>query len=110
MIYRPEPEAVEDESVSSAPAFLAWDGQRRQLEKPRTVIGRSRECDIQLSDTNASRRHAEIRHEGVKYWLVDLDSTNGIESHGKRVQRLELEDGTRFTIGSTELVFSREPQ
>jgi pSer/pThr/pTyr-binding forkhead associated (FHA) protein len=74
------------------------------------VIGRSRECDIQLSDTNASRRHAEIRHEGAKYWLVDLDSTNGIEVHGKRVQRLELEDGTRFTIGSTELVFSREPQ
>ena len=110
MIYRPEAEPVEDESVSSAPAFLAWDGQRRQLEKPRTVIGRSRECDIQLSDTNASRRHAEIRHEGATYLLVDLESTNGIESHGKRVQRLQLEDGTRFTIGSTELVFSREPQ
>jgi hypothetical protein len=110
MIYRPDVDPVEDEEASSAPAFLAWAGQRRQLDKARSVIGRSRECDIQLSDTNASRRHAEIRHEGSKYWLVDLDSTNGIESHGKRVQRLELEDGTRFTIGSTELVFSREPQ
>ena len=110
MIYRPEVEPVEDASAASAPAFLAWDGQRRQLEKARSVIGRSRECDIQLSDTNASRRHAEIRHEGAKYWLVDLDSTNGIEADGKRVHRLELEDGTRFTIGSTELIFSREPQ
>jgi hypothetical protein len=110
MIYRPEVEPLEDESASSAAAFLAWDGQRRQIEKPRTVIGRSRECDIQLSDTNASRRHAEIRHEGATYLLVDLESTNGVEANGKRVQRLQLEDGTRFTIGSTELVFSREPQ
>jgi hypothetical protein len=27
---------------------------------------------------------------------------------GKRVKRLKLEDGTRFTIGSTEVTFSRE--
>ena len=70
----------------------------------------SKDCDIQVTDPNVSRRHAEMRHEGATYWLVDLDSTNGIESHGKRVQATQLEDGTRFTIGSTELVFSREPQ
>ncbi len=29
--------------------------------------------------------------------------------NGKRVKRLELEDGTRFTIGSTEILFSQEP-
>ena len=74
------------------------------------MIGRSRECDIQVTDTNVSRQHAEVRREGGKYWLVDLDSTNGVESNGKRVQRLELEEGTRFTVGSTELTFSREPQ
>ena len=55
-----------------------------------------------------SRRHAELRREGSAYWLVDLDSTNGIEVRGKRVKRLRLEDGTRFTIGSTEVTFSRE--
>ncbi len=41
------------------------------------VIGRSKECDIQLSDPYGSRRHAELRQEGSAYWLVDLDSTNG---------------------------------
>jgi hypothetical protein len=28
--------------------------------------------------------------------------------NGKRVKRLKLEDGTRFTLGSTEIAFSRE--
>ena len=74
----------------------------------RVVIGRSKDCDIQLADPNVSRRHAEVRQEGATYWVVDLDSTNGVETKGKRVKRLKLEDGTRFTIGSTEIVFSQE--
>jgi Protein of unknown function (DUF3662)/Inner membrane component of T3SS, cytoplasmic domain len=109
MIYRPEPVEARPDDKPAAPAFLSWEGQTRELDKPRTVIGRSRECDIQVTDTNVSRQHAELLHEGDRYWLVDLGSTNGIEHGGKRVQRLELEDGTRFTVGSTELIFSREP-
>ena len=72
------------------------------------MIGRSKDCDIRLADPNVSRRHAEVRQEGATYWVVDLDSTNGVEVGGKRVKRLKLEDGTRFTIGSTEILFSRE--
>ena len=110
MIYRPEPVEPRPDVEPAAPAFLSWEGQTKELDKPRTVIGRSRECDIQVTDTNVSRQHAELLHEGDRYWLVDLGSTNGIEADGKRVQRLELEDGTRFTVGSTELIFSREPR
>ena len=65
-------------------------------------------ADVQIPDPNISRRHAELRQEGATWWLVDLDSTNGIEVRGKRVKRLKLENGTRFTIGSTELVFRLE--
>ena len=72
------------------------------------MIGRSKDADVQVTDPNVSRRHAEVRQEGATYWLVDLDSTNGVEVGGKRVKRLKLEDGSRFTIGSTEIVFSRE--
>ena len=110
MIYRPEPVAERPDAEPAAPAFLSWEGQTRELDKPRTVIGRSRECDIQVADSNVSRQHAELLHEGDRYWIVDLGSTNGIEAGGKRVQRLELEEGTRFTVGSTELTFSREPR
>ena len=59
---------------------------------------------------NVSRRHAEVRREGSQYTIVDLDSTNGIEVEGRRVKQLDLEDGSRFTVGSTEIVFSRESE
>ena len=71
------------------------------------VIGRSRECDLRVTDGNASRRHAEIVQEGSVYVLVDLGSTNGTELNGRRVTRHELADGDRITIGATDLVFSR---
>src|SRR5215211_4615544 len=89
-------------------AYLQWDGEKQEVSKRRVVIGRSKDCDIHVADPNVSRRHAEVRQEGATYWLVDLDSTNGVEIRGKRVKRLKLEDGTRFTIGSTEIRFDRE--
>ena len=112
MIYRPEPgptqaASPEELGLDAEPAALVWDGDRRQLDKRRVLIGRSRECDIQLADANVSRRHAEIRQEGATFWVVDLDSTNGIEVNGRRLKRAKLEDGDRLVMGSTELTFRR---
>ncbi|HZQ04010.1 MAG TPA: DUF3662 and FHA domain-containing protein [Gaiellaceae bacterium] len=104
MIYDPGSAPREPVEV----ATITFNGRAFPLDDVRTVIGRSKDADIQVPDPNVSRRHAEVRHEGADYLLVDLDSTNGIEVDGRRVRRLELENGTRFTLGSTELVFSRE--
>jgi hypothetical protein len=107
---RPEPdgqEPAEPEPVRQR-SVLTFAGQRHELDGERIVIGRSKDCDIQVADPNVSRRHAEVRREGRSHTLVDLDSTNGIEVDGKRVKRLELHDGSRFTIGSTEIVFTEE--
>jgi hypothetical protein len=117
MVYKPAaapvPQATEaaspvDLGIEREVAVLSWDGRRHEISKRRVVLGRSKDADLQVSDPNVSRRHAELRQEGATYWLVDLDSTNGVEVRGKRVKRLKLEDGTRFTIGSTEIAFSRE--
>src|SRR6266851_2224248 len=51
-------------------AVLSWDGQTRRIDKRRVVLGRSRECDIQVEDANVSRRHAELRQEGAGYLIV----------------------------------------
>ena len=118
MVYKPSAAPLQpteaaspvDLGVQREVAVLSWDGRRHEVEKRRVVIGRSKEADVQVTDPNVSRRHAELRQEGATYWLVDLDSTNGVEVGGKRVKRLKLEDGTRFTIGSTEIAFSRELQ
>src|SRR2546430_14411575 len=87
-----------------------FDGPRFEVKQRRAAIGRSRDCDIQLSDTNVSRRHAGLRQEGASYWIVDLGSTNGLEVNGKRVKRAELNDGDTITGGSTEVRVSQEPQ
>jgi hypothetical protein len=117
MVYKPTAPPVPQPTEAASPvdlgierevAVLSWDGQRHQIDKRRVVLGRSKDADLQVADPNVSRRHAELRQEGATYWLIDLDSTNGVEVRGKRVKRLKLEDGTRFTIGSTEIAFSRE--
>jgi hypothetical protein len=113
MIYKPraqptEAVSAEELGVEREAVALTWDGERRDVTKRRVVIGRSKECEIQLSDPNVSRRHAELRQEGASYWIVDLDSTNGIEVNGRRLKRAKLEDGDRVTLGSTEITFRRE--
>ena len=118
MVYKPTaapPQATEaaspiDLGIQEEIAVLTWSGERHEITKRRVVLGRSKDVDLQVSDPNVSRRHAELRQEGATYWLIDLDSTNGVEVRGKRVKRLKLEDGTRFTVGSTEIAFSRELQ
>ena len=72
------------------------------------MLGRSRDCDIQIEDANVSRRHAEIRQEGTSYSIVDIGSTNGIEVNGRGVKRAKLEPGDSFIIGATEVTFSTE--
>jgi hypothetical protein len=112
MIYKPqqptEAASAEELGVDREVAVLSWDGQTRRVDKRRVLLGRSRECDIQVEDPNVSRRHAELRQEGATYWIVDLDSTNGIEVNGRRVKRAKLEPGDMFTVGSTELTFTTE--
>ena len=78
------------------------------MKKERTTIGRSRDCDVQIEDPSASRRHAELRREGASYWLVDLNSTNGLEVNGLRTQRAKLDHGDKITIGATEILFRRD--
>src|SRR5215216_3626632 len=114
MVYKPVQRQQPTEAISAKElgverdvAYLEWDGQRREIAKRRSVIGRSKDCDVQVADPNVSRRHAEIRQEGATYWLVDLDSTNGVEVRGKRVKRVKLEEGAEFTIGSTNVRFTR---
>jgi hypothetical protein len=114
MIYKaaaPVPtQAVSAEELGVEPelVILRFNGTRYEVKQRRVVIGRSRDCDIQLSDTNVSRRHAELRQEGASYWIVDLGSTNGLEVNGKRVKRAKLTNGDTITLGSTDMSFSRE--
>jgi hypothetical protein len=101
-VPEPEPEPPRERVV------LSLEGREVPITVDRAVIGRSRECDVRVADSNVSRRHAELRREDSAYWIVDLGSTNGTELNGKRVERAKLSDGDRITLGSTDVVFGHE--
>jgi hypothetical protein len=114
-IYRAAPAETEAASAEELgldpepepPATLTVNGKPHELQKTSVVIGRSKDCDIRISDPNVSRRHAEVRQEGSTYWIVDLGSTNGISVNGHALKRAKLDDDDRIALGSTELVFNR---
>src|SRR6266568_1986162 len=114
MVYKPKTPvptqavSAEELGLEQEIAVLTFDGARHEVNQRRVVLGRSRDCDIQLADTNVSRHHAELRQEGASYWIVDLGSTNGLEVNGKRVKRAKLAEGDTIMLGSTEVTFSQE--
>jgi hypothetical protein len=106
MVYSPDREA---RPLEPAPdrrqALLIAEGRRNVLSGDRVMVGRSRECDVVVSDANGSRRHIELRR-GERGWAaVDLGSTNGMKVNGRRLGHAELEPGDRITIGITDLTF-----
>ena len=112
MVYSPSKDArrldPRDGRAPGGKAFLVGAGKRTVLSGSRILIGRSRECDIQLDDPNTSRRHAEVRREGGAWVVADLGSTNGIKVNGSRVAEAELHPGDEVTLGLIRLRFERE--
>jgi hypothetical protein len=83
---------------------LVVGGTGVPLTKRVSTLGRSRDCDVVVADPNASRVHAEVRHIGLDYFLVDMGSTNGTEVNGQLVKRHALADGDRIVVGTTEIL------
>ena len=110
MIYAPssapEPEQA-PEPATSETATLEWPSGSVTIDQRVIVIGRSSDCDVQLDDANVSRRHAEVRHIGDGYSLVDLGSTNGTEVNGQRIQETALMNGDVIAVGTTRITFER---
>lgn len=65
-------------------------GDHEHLFSDSFVIGRDEPCELWLDDPHISRRHAEIRREQGRWWLLDLGSRNGTRLDGKPVRRAPL--------------------
>ena len=80
-------------------------GLEREIEASRISIGTSSKNDLQLSDHTVSRVHCEIAVRNERYYLRDLESTNGTEVDGTAVVEAFLSPGMRIQLGDTEILF-----
>jgi hypothetical protein len=96
-------------AAPSRRALLVAEGKRLPIAPSGAVIGRSRECDVVLADSNVSRRHAEIRPAGGEGWTItDLGSTNGIKVNGRSVTSAPLRPGDLLVVGTVDASFEVE--
>jgi predicted Zn finger-like uncharacterized protein len=79
------------------------------ITKPRIFIGRGSAMDVQLKDSEVSRRHAMIEVRSDEATLLDLGATNGTYVEGHRIDRTQLSNRSEFTVGSTTLMFIVAP-
>ncbi|HEX7447224.1 MAG TPA: ATP-binding protein [Pirellulales bacterium] len=81
-------------------------GLRFELEADLVSVGRDAGNDVQLRDTEVSRRHAELRRSGKTFLLTDLASSNGTYVNGQRVEVHELANGDEVQMGCTLMLFT----
>jgi pSer/pThr/pTyr-binding forkhead associated (FHA) protein len=69
----------------------------------RTLIGRSEHNDVCLPSPYLSRHHAVIVGTPEGYYVVDLNSVNGLQVNGRAVERAVLCDQDLLAVGPFRL-------
>ncbi len=89
--------------------IIIWPSGEQQtysLKEDSVRVGRGEQNDI-IAPTeynSISRKHLEIRREGARYRVIDLESGNGVFLEGARIAKSALlDDGDVIQIGLEEL-------
>ncbi len=109
----PEPEAPElpelaplpkDQRFSLAVIAGSQAGSVFPITKPRVYLGRGSTMDVQVKDSEVSRRHAMLEVRKGKVVLIDMGAANGTSVGGERAEEAEISNQDEFTLGSTTLM------
>lgn len=75
-------------------------------------IGRDEDNDLQIKDFRVSRSHVRISFDGERWWVKDLESTNGTYLKGARIQNVPLPEKAELELGKggpvLQLMIERE--
>lgn len=92
------------------PLILIFNNNRYTIDKEKWVIGRgSQQTDLTIRDGNISRKHCAVLYRNGAYYIKDLDSTNGVEYRGNRIESKKIEEGDVFYLCDYELRFTMRP-
>ena len=82
----------------------AQAGAMMQLGDHPITIGRANDIEVSLQDDYASGRHARLFPQGSRWFLEDLNSTNGTFVNGERLTRATpIEPGDDIRVGGTPM-------
>jgi hypothetical protein len=101
--------------VARKTALVGWlvvmDGDQKgedfRLRDGQNTVGSAPDSDVFLHDQTISAKHASIRYKDGKFFLSDLDSSNGTFVNGLEecVARVELNDSDILRLGGVTLKF-----
>ncbi len=99
-----------------ADAYLKLINLRRNLDfyvdesyeiSESEIIGRGKKCDIRIADSYLSAKNSRIFKHSGKFYIEDLDSTNGTYLNGEPLgdMAVELLDGDKISLGRSNFLF-----
>lgn len=93
-------------SSSKAGARLALGTREWVLLEGPNLVGRDHDCAVRVDSATVSRHHARIVVAGGQVTVEDLESKNGTQVNGQRVERpVALKHGDVIQIGSVAMTY-----
>ena len=91
---------IENNEKAAALSIPLSDGE--------TIVGRSRDCAIVISDIEVSGHHLKIIRLGETVSFKDLDSSIGTKLNGNLCDSAILQDGDTLSLHKTRIRFTKE--
>ncbi len=83
------------------------NSKNRAIHNQDILIGRDSSVDMVISNPNISWHHAKITNEDGRYYIYDLNSTNGTFVNNKAVRdKEEIREGDKITLGLYSFIFT----
>ena len=82
-------------------------GEDFRLREGQNSLGSAPDADVVIRDSTVSGKHASLRYKDGKFYLTDLDSTNGtyLNDRVETITREELKDNDVIRLGDVSLKF-----
>jgi len=82
-------------------------GEDFRLHDGKNSVGSGTDSQIALKDSTVSSQHASVRYEDGKFFVTDLDSSNGTYLNDRKIVREELKDNDMIRFGEIIVKFKR---
>jgi hypothetical protein len=97
-------------AVEASEHDLAWQtivlnagNREREFTQGRVIVGRAKDVDFRVEDSNVSRRHAAIFWSEGSVVIEDLGSTNGTMVNGYPISKTVIRSGDVIVIGDCRI-------